>query len=191
MKFRLLATAILLAVLGGCGPIIGQAMRSSTGVKDFQAPEGSLGDYAAAKHVVVFAPFAKAEGAYFICRGQDEADLAEGLAKAGLFETVFYMEREPRKVEETLATLRSLSPAELRTRLELPWEPDAILSGTLLARDETVAPTVGIIQDLRVRLDLYRLDSGKSSVVEIAVREIHKDTIPRIVSELKARVGTP
>jgi len=28
-------------------------------------------------------------------------------------------------------------------------------------------------------------------VVEIAVREIHKDTIPKIVAELKTRVGRP
>lgn len=189
MKLRTPAAWLLLAAFAGCGPIIGQAMRSSTGVKDFQAPEGALAAWAAAKRVVVFAPFDRAPGAYFLCRGQDEADLADALAEAGLFQTSFHMEREPGRARETLAALRALSPEALRARLQLPWEPDAILWGTLLERDETVAPTVGIIQTLRLRLELYPRNAADPAVVEIALRELHKDSPARIAAELKTRAG--
>ena len=91
--------------------------------------------------------------------------------------------------KQTLKALRSSSPGEVKDRLKLDWAPDAILSGKILARDDDVAPTVGIIQDLKLRLDLYNLQTRQTSSVEIAVKELHQHTIAMIVKELKRRAA--
>lgn len=188
-KFLSVACVVLaLAVAAGCGPIIGQAMRATTGVKAFEFSQGSAGDFRAVKNVLVFAPFEKSEGAYFICRGEDEANLAVELQKQGLFTTDVTMERQYGKGPQTLASLRSKSPDELREQLKLQWAPDAILSGEILERDENVAPTVGMIQELKLRLDLYNLRTKKSASVVVGVKELHQHTITEIVKELKRRI---
>uniref|UniRef100_A0A831UDY4 Lipoprotein n=1 Tax=Geobacter metallireducens TaxID=28232 RepID=A0A831UDY4_GEOME len=188
-KFLSAACVVLvLAVAAGCGPIIGQAMRATNGVKAFEFSQGSAGDFRAVRNVLVFAPFEKAEGAYFICRGEDEANLATELQKQGLFTTYVTMERQYGKGPQTLASLRAKSPEELRDQLKLPWAPDAILSGEILERDENVAPTVGMIQELKLRLDLYNLRTKKSASVVIGIKELHQHTIAEIVKELKRRI---
>ena len=180
-----LGCLVLGIALTGCGPMIGQMMRATTGVKEFKVTQGSLSDFRAVKQVVVFAPFEKDEAAYFLCRGEDEANLAQELQKEKLYSTEFYMEREYGKGPQTLAALRQKTPAEVQSQLKLAAAPDAILSGKLLARDETVAPTYGMIQELRVRLDLFNLRTRKVASIEIAVKELHQQTISLIVSELK------
>jgi hypothetical protein len=52
-----------------------------------------------------------------------------------------------------------------------------------------VAPTVGIIQEMKLRLDLYHLRTKKTASVEIAVKELHQQTIAMIVKELKRQAG--
>lgn len=189
--FSVVCVVLALAVAAGCGPIIGQAMRATNGVKAFEFSEGNAGDFRSVKQVLIFAPFEKAEGAYFICRGEDEANLASELQKQGLYTTDFTMEREYGKGPQTLAALRAKAPEEVQDQLKLKWAPDAILSGKILERDETVAPTVGMIQELKLRLDLYNLRTKKSASVEIGVKELHQHTIAEIVKELKRRIDTP
>ena len=179
---------VLVAALTGCGPIIGQMMRATTGVKEFKVTQGSLADFRTVKQVVVFAPFEKDEAAYFLCRGEDEANLAQELQKEKLFTTEFFMEREYGKGPQTLAALRQKSPEEVQSLLKLTSAPDAILSGRLLARDETVAPTYGMIQEMRLRLDLFNLRTKKVASIEIAVKELHQQTVALIVQELKRRM---
>lgn len=186
-----MCVVLAVAVASGCGPIIGQAMRATNGVKEFSFPEGSAGDFRAVKKVLVFAPFEKAEGAYFICRGEDEANLAVELQKQGLFTTDVTMERQYGKGPQTLAALRAQSPEELRDHLKLPWAPDAILSGEILERDENVAPTVGMIQEMKLRLDLYNLRTKKSASLVIGIKELHQHTIAAIVTELKRQIDIP
>lgn len=185
-----MCVVLALAVAAGCGPIIGQAMRATNGVKAFEFSQGTAGDFRAVKNVLVFAPFEKTEGAYFICRGEDEANLATELQKQGLFTTDVTMERQYGKGPQTLATLRAKSPDELRDHLKLQWAPDAILSGEILERDENVAPTVGMIQELKLRLDLYNLRTKKSASVVIGIKELHQHTIAAIVTELKRQIDT-
>lgn len=187
-KLLTVGSLFLVAALTGCGPLIGQMMRASTGVKEFQITQGSLEDLRSVKHVVVFAPFEKAEGAYFICRGEDEANLAQELQKEKLYTTEFFMERDYGKGPQTLAELQRKSPDELQSQLKLTSAPDAILSGKILARDENVAPTYGMIQHLRLRLDLYNLRTKKSATIEIAVKELHQQTFSMIVTELKRQI---
>lgn len=189
--FSVVCVVFALAVAAGCGPIIGQAMRATNGVKAFEFSEGSAGDFRSVKQVLIFAPFEKAEGAYFICRGEDEANLATELQKQGLYTTDFTMEREYGKGPQTLAALRAKTPEEVQDQLKLKWAPDAILSGKILERDETVAPTVGMIQELKLRLDLYNLRTRKSASVVIGIKELHQHTISEIVKELKRRIDTP
>lgn len=187
--FRMSACLLLALALAGCGPIIGMVMKAGTGVKEFQVKEGSVGEFTAVKQVLVYAPFQKADGAYFICRGEDEASLANSFQKEGIFETAFYMERDYQKGELTLAALRSSTPEEVQAQCKLRWAPDAILSGKILERDDNVAPTVGIIQEMKLRLDLYNLRTKKTASVEIAVKELHQQTIAMIVKELKRQAG--
>ena len=189
--FSVVFVVVAMVVVAGCGPIIGQAMRATNGVKAFEFSEGSAGDFRAVKQVLVFAPFEKAEGAYFICRGEDEANLASELQKQGLYTTDFTMEREYGKGPQTLAALRAKAPEEVQDQLKLKWAPDAILSGKILERDENVAPTVGMIQELKLRLDLYNLRTRKSASVVIGIKELHQHTISEIVKELKRRIDTP
>lgn len=186
----LIVRSLLLPLLlaAGCGPIIGQSMKSSAGVKDFQVRAGTLADFAAARRVLVFAPFTKGEKGYFICRGEDEWLIAEGLERAGLFETDYAIERDPDKAAAALAALRAGTPAEAQSRLGLAAAPDAVLSGSILERDETVAPTVGVMEDLRVRLDLTTLGTGRTASIEVAVRAIHRDVVPMMVREIERRV---
>jgi hypothetical protein len=176
-----------LLLAAGCGPIIGQAMKSSTGVQDFQVREGSLADFKAVKRVLVFAPFTKGEKGYFICRGEDEWSIADGLKRAGLFETEYAFERDAEKAAATLAALRTASPAEVQSRLGLAAAPDAILSGSVLARDETVAPTVGVIEELRLRLDLTTLATRRTTSIEVAVKAVHRESISMMIKEIERR----
>lgn len=183
------AAWVLLSFLAlGCGPIIGQMMKASTGLKDFQVREGDLRDFGAPKNVLVYAPFAKGEKGYYLCRGDDEWRLAEGFAKEGLFATDYFFERDGEKAVETLAALRAKAPEDLKAELRLDVTPDAILSGAILERSETVAPTVGMIQELRLRLDLYDLRSRKTTSIEIAQRALHQETLSLLVKEVVRRV---
>jgi hypothetical protein len=186
----LIARAAVLPLLlaAGCGPIMGQTMKSSTGVKDFQVREGTLGDFKTVKHVLVFAPFTKGEKGYFICRGDDEWLIADGFKRTGLFETDYAFERDADRAAATLAELRAATPGEAQSRLGLSAAPDAILSGSVLERDETVAPTVGVIQDLRLRLDLTVLATHRTTSIEVAVKAVHRDAIPMMVKEIERRV---
>ena len=189
MRARIATTLFLSSLLAaaGCGPIIGQSMKSSTGPKDFQVRSGEIKDFAAVGTVLVFAPFTKGEKGYSICRGEDEWLLADGFKRAGLFQTQYSFERDSDIAAATLAALRTASPEAVRTRLSLPVAPDAILSGVILERAETVAPTVGVIQELRLRLDLTNLKSHATTSIEIAVKAIHQDAIPMIVREIVGR----
>jgi hypothetical protein len=181
--------ALLLAA--GCGPVIGQAMKASTGFKDFQVRAGSARDFAAPKNVLVFAPFAKGGTGYFICRGEDEWAIAERLRAAGLYAVQYSFERDSDKAAALLAVLRAATPAEVQAKLGLESAPDAILSGAVLGREETVAPTVGIIETLTLRLDLTNLISKKTASLEVTVKAVRKDSIPLIVEELLRRAGAP
>ena len=190
MRARIAMTTLILASLiaaAGCGPIIGQVMKSSTGLKDFQVRSGAVKDFAAVGTVLVFAPFTKGEKGYYLCRGEDEWQIAEGFKRSGLFQTQYAFERDTDAAAATLAALRTASPEEARTRLALPAAPDAILSGVILERDESVAPMVGVIQELRLRLDLTNLKSHATTSIEIAVKAMHQDTIPMIVAEIVRR----
>ena len=64
-----------------------------------------------------------------------------------------------------------------------------ILSGALLSRHETVAPTVGVIHTLRLRLDLLTLAAGTTSSVEIEVKALSRDLHTLIVQELRRRAA--
>jgi hypothetical protein len=194
MRTRFAAAVLfpLLVASAGCGPIIGQVMKASTGLKEFKVVSGSVQDFAAVGAVVVIAPFPKTEKAYYISRGEDEWHIADGFRRAGLFATEYVFEGGPEKATATFEALRGSFPTEVQKRLSLAAAPDAILTGELLEREETVAPTVGIIQQMRLRLDLTNLKTRATTSIEISVKAIHKDTIPLIVSEIvrRARAGS-
>jgi len=190
MRARFAVSLLLASLLAaaGCGPIIGQVMKASTGVKDFTVVSGSVKDFGAGGTLLVFAPFKKSEGAYFISRGEDEWLLADGFKNAGLFKTLYAFERDTDAAAALVVALRAATPEQAQKLLALPVAPDAFLTGVLLARDENVAPMVGVIEEMRMRLELTNLTSHKTTSVEIAVKALHKDTIPMLVREIVSRV---
>lgn len=182
------ALSLLLLAVSACGPIIGQLQRLGEGVQEFRVVEGDLRDFAAARQVLVYAPFTKGERGSWVVRGEDEASLAEGFAKEGLFATQFFLERDLAKAREILASLPA-DPAGVKARLGLAAEPDAILTGVILERETIVAPLRGLVLALRYRLTLRSLVTGRSATVEIAVKDILSDeALKAVVQELTRRV---
>ena len=55
-------------------------------------------------------------------------------------------------------------------------------------RDETVAPTAGVIQELGLRLDLTVLADHRTTSIEVAVKAIQRDAIPMMLRESERRV---
>ena len=90
-KILLLIVAVTLLPLSGCGPIIGQLMRLSEGVKDFNVIQGDLKQLQGGGNLLVVGPFAKAPGAYYLSRGDDAAAFPESIRKTGLFTTDLYI----------------------------------------------------------------------------------------------------
>lgn len=186
---RLSLFGFLCLALSGCGMVLGQMMGASAGVKDFQVRQGAARDFGAVKRVLVVAPFARAEGAWTLCRGEDEALLAEGFTKEGLYEAELDLEPDRDAAAARLQALRTESPEKIRELLKLKAAPEAILSGALLSRDETVAPTVGVLHTVRLRFDLLTLATGRTSSVEIEVKALTRDLHTLIVKELRRRAA--
>lgn len=184
-RFVLVVVASLL--LSACGPIFGQVMRVNEGVKEFRVVSGSLSTLRPGSRIVVVGPFAKTGAAYEICRGDDAANFAEKLRGIG-FTTELYLDRgeiEPQKLSQEL---RGLTAAELAQRLELATPPDLILLGVLTQREATVAPARGIVVSEAFRLEFVDPVSRQSVVIDLAVRSIAQEALPRLVEELRKRL---
>lgn len=69
MLKRIAVLMPLVMLLSSCGPIIGQMMRFSEGVKDFKVVEGDLAVLSRGRNILVVGPFDKVPGAYYIARG--------------------------------------------------------------------------------------------------------------------------
>ncbi len=177
-----------LLILAGCGPIYGQAMRPSEGIKEFRITEGTLADLRPGSALLVYGPMAKTEKAYYICKGEDDSEFAAALASAGLFQTELHLERPFANVRPTAERLRGMSAAEVRNALQLKVAPDQILFGTIMEREVTVAPARGVIMTVGYRLEFFDLATHKSTVVEVKAKEPADQTIHAIVEELRRQL---
>lgn len=175
--------ALSLLSLSGCGPIIGQLMRASEGVKDFKVIHGNLGQLQVGSNLLVVGPFAKAPGAYYFSRGDDAAAFPEAINKTGLFKTELYVGLKFTDGDK-LSSLRHMSGKQLSQELSLTNVPDYIMYGTILERDTIVAPTRGIIMRVGYRLEFLNLADKSSVVVEVTVKEPFRDCITTVATEI-------
>lgn len=185
---RNLLPLLSLLVLAGCGPIYGQAMRASEGVREFRVVEGSLADLQPGGALLVYGPMDKTDRAYYICKGEDASELASALQSAGLFDTELHIERPFKQVQPTAQRLRGMSAAETRETLGLDILPDRILFGTILVREITVAPARGVIMTVGYRLEFFDPATQKSTIVEVTVKEPADQCTHLIVEELQRQI---
>lgn len=186
--YRALLPLLPLA-LASCGPVLGQAMKASEGVRSFEVTQGSLGQLRTGSRLLVFGPFAKTEQAFYICRGEDAADFSSALADQGLFRTELYLERNYNRLEAAAAEVRQKTPTQLRADLGLEAEPEAVLFGTILHRSMIVAPTRGVITDVGYRLEFLDLGTRASVTVELAAKVPFERAVGDLVRELAERRG--
>lgn len=184
----LLAAVSILLPLSGCGPIIGQLMRLSEGLKNFQVIHGSLDQLKAGSNLLVVGPFAKEPGAYYLSRGDDAAAFPEAINKTGLFKTALYIGPKFTNTDKINA-LRHQTGEQIRQDLKLQDTPDYIMYGTILERDTIVAPTRGLIMQVGYRLEIVNLQDKSSVVVEVTVKDNFRDCIPAVAAALAKQVN--
>ena len=182
---RLVWIVLATALLTACGPIAGQLMKLSEGIKSFAVTEGSLATLQKEKPLLVFAPFDRNPEAFVVCKGETEEQFAIALTQAGLFRGESYLERQAGAVAGTADWLRKASGAEIQQRFALAAVPETILFGTLLKRATTVAPLRGVVIDEAYRLEFFSLATRRSVIVEVAVRDLAERSVPLAVQALE------
>ncbi|MDT8335305.1 MAG: hypothetical protein RQ753_06385 [Desulfurivibrionaceae bacterium] len=177
----------LLLLLSSCGPIIGQLMKVSEGVKDFRVTAGDLGEIARARNILVAGPFAREAGAYYIARGDEAGMFFQEINNTGKLDAELYVGKRYGDLTEMVSSLRSMSPEELKDEVDLPTEPDLVLFGTILERKTIVAPARGIIMRVGYRLEFYNPATNGSTVIEITVKDRFRDCVKLVVAEVLRR----
>jgi len=189
MKTKTFWGALCLLLLTACGPMIGSNMVASNEVKDFKVVEGNLSDLQPGSRLVVLGPFDKTPQAFYICRGEDAAAFVSALNMSGLFAADLEInERFPDKLP-TVDDFSGKNPAEVQKALGIQQSPDLLMSGTILSREMTAAPTKGVIMTAAYRLEFLSLKTGKKTIVEIKTQELFQNVIPVSVDYLAQKVS--
>ena len=184
MLMRSIILIPFLLMLSSCGPIIGQMMKVSEGIKSFRVIAGDISVLKGKKDVLVVGPFAKEPGAYHIATGDDAAMFYQEINALNNVDAQLYIGPRYGDIKEMVDSLRSLDQARLVGELHLKKEPDLLLFGTIMERDTIVAPMRGIIMQVAYRLEFHDPASKSSVVVEVKIKEHFKDCIKSIVAEL-------
>lgn len=189
MKRHLLALVLIAMLLTGCGPIIGAVMVAGGGVKELKTVKGELSQLTPGKTLLVLGPLAKTERAYYICRGEETADLTTQFNDTGLFKTDFYMGERYADNSQRYLALRQKTPEQIRAELGLSTTPDILLTGVILYRSTLAAPAQGVLMDVGYRLEFYDLQEQREVVIEVSVKDLFQDCIPDLVAELLGRIS--
>ncbi len=189
MLKRIAVLLPLLLVLSSCGPIIGQLMKASEGVKDFRVISGNLAELKTARNILVVGPFAKAPGAYYIARGDEAGLFFQEINNTDELRAELYIGKRYGDLTEMVSAIRSKSSVQLKNELGLQNEPDLVLFATILERETIVAPARGIIMRVGYRLELFNPATNGSTVVEIIVKEHFKDCVKLVVGEMLRQAG--
>jgi hypothetical protein len=64
------------------------------------------------------------------------------------------------------------------------------MSGTILSREMTAAPTRGVIMTARYRLEFLNLTDGLTTVIEVAAQDMFQDVVPNTVKYLAKQLDT-
>jgi len=184
----LLLVSLVLLPIAGCGLIYGQLSKSGDGVKSFAVIQGDLARLKGGGELLVYAPFAKTEQAFYIARGEEAASFATRLKEHGLFTTEFLFERDVDDVEKTAQKLRGMSAAEIKAFAGMAAPPRLILFGTLVERSETVAPSRGVLMDITYRLEFYEIATRESTILEVQVSGLAEECVTMVVKDLAKRL---
>lgn len=179
----ILVLVIMSLALASCGPILGQLVKVSEGVKEFEVTSGDIKSLKSVKSLLVYGPFKKGPEGRYICRGEDAANIASAFNKAGLFKSALFIERDFDNADSKGAALKGKSGADIKSALGLKAAPDTILFGTILFRDTTVAPSRGIVMDLKLKLEFYNVSSKKTTTVVIHLKELNREINQALAEE--------
>ena len=189
MRLRNIIALLVLSVLTvSCGPIMGQMMRMSEGIKSFEVTAGSISDLKKGQNLLVIGPFAKTDTAYYIARGDEAAIFPREFEKTGFFAAESHLEFKYNDLNEMISALRSKNAAALKDDLGLQRMPDIIMFGTILDRDTIVAPMRGIIMRVSYRLEFFNVQTKSSTIIEITIKDRFRDCISRVAQEIVKRV---
>lgn len=201
----LLASLVLLAACGG--PLYGQSLKLSEGLKSYEVIKGDITELKRVKTLLVVGPFLgtseehhmcipKEEGTFpftsdiiFISKHNDAQRFAAGLEKAGLFDTELHLEVYYDRIEETTKRLRAMSSQEMQNEFKLKKLPEMVLFGVVKKIEHKIAPMRGIIIDVEYELEFYNPDSRQSIVIDVAVFEIFNEDMNTIIRETKNRMA--
>lgn len=186
-KILFVIMVVALLPMTGCGPIIGQLMRLSEGIKDFKVIGGNLNQIQVGSNLLVVGPFSKAPGAYYFSRGDDAAAFPNNLEETGLFNTDLYIGPKFSN-DDKVSSLRHKSGEQISQELNLKNAPDYIMYGTILERDTIVAPTRGIIMQVGYRLEFVNLSNKSSVTIEVTVKDHFKDCIATLTTEIAKQI---
>lgn len=204
---KLLVLLAWCLLITSCGPLSGQAVKSTEGLKRFEVVKGNLAALREVESLLVFAPFlgtggqrqecpAGEECIYpynreidFVTKYNDAQRFAEGLQKAGLFATELYQQVHYDQAEATVRRLKSMTGRQIQTELDLDRRPGMILFGMVSTRNREVAPLRGVVIDVVYRLEFYNPESGQSILLDAAVKGLFKEDLRMIISEIKGRLA--
>lgn len=193
--------------LSSCGPLYGQFMRLSEGLKSYEVVEGNATDLKRASNLLVVGPFWGAENEHHMCIPKEEGTFpftseiifitkyndaqrfADGFKEAGLFNTELYLDVYYDQLAETAKSLRTMNGLEIRDKLQLKQTPEMILFGRIKKREHKIAALRGVIMDVNYELEFYNPDSRQSIVIDVAVFEMFKQDMKTIIRETGNRMA--
>lgn len=204
ITFLLLASCL---ILSSCGPIYGQFMRISEGVKSYEVTEGDAAELAGAGNLLVVGPFRGVESEHHMCIPREEGTFpftseiifitkyndaqrfADALEEAGLFRTELYLDLDYDELARTTELIKTMSGPDIRRELGLRQTPELVLFGRIKKREHKIAPLRGVVIDVAYQLEFYDPGTRRSTVIEAAVFEMFKQDIKTIVRETGKRMA--
>ncbi len=204
-KFRNLFLVLLSLFISSCGPIWGQAIRVTEGIKTFTVVEGDISNLQPIKSIYVLSPFLNEEGDFFMCTSEDgtifpystkvkyvcRGDIPEKFSaefnEADLFTSEVFSLRDTAQTTSLKEMLMTKSADELKKELSLATIPEVIMIGSVTALDHSIAPLRGIVTTISFRLDFINVVTKKSTVIDVTVKKLDQDTIPRVVEEMVSK----
>jgi hypothetical protein len=180
-------TLCVLLAFTACGPILGQLSKTTEGTS-LRDVDGSPPAVKPGARLLILSPFPKTKDAFYIVKGEDEQKFADEFNRLDLFRAETLQGKSAATPGEAKA-LASKSPAALKSELGLAYEPDLLLTGTLLNRKTYVAPMRGVVMSIGWRLVFTDLRNGRSWTVDAESKELAEDTIPRIAEQLARKIA--
>ena len=185
---RLIVLFMFTLLISSCGLIYGQWTKTGDGIKSFAVIQGDLASLKVGGDLLVYAPFAKTDQAFYVARGDEASSFAISLEGSGLFRTEFLFERDLDDVEKTAKKLRSMTADEVQGFAGMQHTPRMVLFGTLLKREGSVAPSRGVLMDTTYKLEFFEIATRKGTIIEIQVRDLAESCVNTVVKDLLERL---